>query len=209
MWKELIAEIGKFKVYQVDGSYIRKNIDADFTNFGQHFRFSFIKEDEFYIDKEGLPQELPFYLTHLLKEYELMKNGMSYENAIDIADKYEIVERHKSKKYKEAPKNYPEQVKKVKLEKIMSFDDIDVWKVDDELVRDLFYDDFTEGGNGKVYKWMPEKEIWISKSVSENEIPYIITHEFVEMFLMEKGWSYEDAHIVALKYEWKKGTSEL
>ena len=43
---KLINKIGDFEIYLVDGSVIRKNIDPDFTNFGQHYRFDFIPEKE-------------------------------------------------------------------------------------------------------------------------------------------------------------------
>ena len=32
-------EIAEFKVYIVDGKFIREKIDEEFTNFGQHYRF--------------------------------------------------------------------------------------------------------------------------------------------------------------------------
>jgi hypothetical protein len=45
------------QIWLVDGEYVRKNIDEEFTNFGQHYRFSYIPMDEFWIDQEAHDQE--------------------------------------------------------------------------------------------------------------------------------------------------------
>jgi hypothetical protein len=48
-----MEERGDFKIWIVDGSYIRGHIDEEFTNFGQHFRFPYIPEDELWLDREA------------------------------------------------------------------------------------------------------------------------------------------------------------
>ena len=200
----LIIKIGKFKVYKVDGNYIRAHLEPNFTNFGQYYRFpKLIPKYEFFIDQEGFPAELGFYLTHLITEFRAMESGMSYDKALDLADKYEEVERHKSKKYKNAPKSYPEQIKKIQKKKIYTFRGIDVYLIDDDLVRDLYRVEFTEGGHDKIYKFIPKNTVWISSSVNKKEIPFLIIHEIVEKFLMDKGMSYNKAHIIATKKEWE------
>jgi hypothetical protein len=42
---EKIDERGKLQVWIVDGSYIRGNIDEEFTNFGQHYGFPYVPEN--------------------------------------------------------------------------------------------------------------------------------------------------------------------
>ena len=39
---EKIDQRGDLLVWIVDGSYIRGHIDEEFTNFGQHYRFTYI-----------------------------------------------------------------------------------------------------------------------------------------------------------------------
>lgn len=200
---KLLGIIGGLKVYRVDGDLVRENIDKDFTNFGQHYRFKFIPDDELWLDGEGLPNELPFFLTHLLVENWAMKMGMSYDKALALADKEEKAVRYKSDKYKEAPTSHPEQIKKIQLKKILTFKGIDIYDIDDELVRDLYRIDFTEGGHDKVYSFIPKNTIWISQDLDFQEKIYTIIHEYTERFLMVRGMSYNRAHIIALRFEWQ------
>lgn len=42
---EKVDKRGNLEVWIVDGSYIRSHIDAEFTNFGQHYSFPFIPKN--------------------------------------------------------------------------------------------------------------------------------------------------------------------
>ena len=44
---------GDYQVWIVDGAYIRGHIDEEFTNFGQHYRFPYIPENELWLDREA------------------------------------------------------------------------------------------------------------------------------------------------------------
>lgn len=90
-----IETVSKFDVFFVDGSYIRENIDEEFTNFGQHFRFRFIPVDEFWIDFERTLGEEKFFIDHMLIENRLMSRGLSYNKALKAADRKENAERRK------------------------------------------------------------------------------------------------------------------
>lgn len=206
--KKLLNKIGFIEVWSVDGKYIRKDIDPEFTNFGQHWRFDFIPKNELWIDV-GDSNETDFYITHLLIERKLMEQGVKYEDALEIADRSERADRFKSKKFKKAPKDYSKQIKKVKTKKIATFEDVSVWLVDGELVRDLFFIDFTEGGHDKVYNFIPEGEIWIDNDVLKSERLYIMIHELIERRLMSDGKDYNSAHNKATKIEWLvRGTDD-
>jgi len=54
---EKIGQRGDITVWSVDGIYVRRNLDEEFTNFGQHYRFECIPENEFWIDIEASPDE--------------------------------------------------------------------------------------------------------------------------------------------------------
>ena len=56
-----LEEVDGFKVWEVDGKYIRDNTDREFTNFGQHFRFHLFQKHEFWIDHEAHPERQSFY----------------------------------------------------------------------------------------------------------------------------------------------------
>jgi hypothetical protein len=83
-------------------------------------------------------------------------------------------------------------------------DDIEVWLVNGEIVRDLFKTDFIEGGNGEVYKWIPRQEIWIEKNLEDVETNLTILHEYIESTLMRyKKFNYDKAHVIACKVDFK------
>mgnify|MGYP001636589405 CR=1 FL=1 len=89
----MIVTVSKFRVWLVDGRFIRTRIDEEFTNFGQHFRFRFIPRNEFWIDHLHAPGEEHFYIDHLLVENRLMAGGADYDRALALADRAEIKER--------------------------------------------------------------------------------------------------------------------
>jgi hypothetical protein len=71
-----VGHRGRISIWIVDGTYVRTHIDEEFTNYGQHYRFPNIPEDEFWLDKEGKPDEQKFFIDHLLVEHRLMARGM-------------------------------------------------------------------------------------------------------------------------------------
>jgi hypothetical protein len=193
-----ICDIENFSVWFVDGQYIRTKIDEEFTNFGQHYRFNFIPDNEFWIDRMAGKGEEKFYIDHLLVEQRLMASGKNYSQAIEVADKIEKRERTKEIIIKRGleyldKKHLVKKVKK-KLVKEYSNSKVKVWIVDGELVRSLFFIDFTEGGHDKVYKFVPEGEIWIDNDISVKERNFVLLHEAHERNLMSQGQKYPEAH---------------
>ena len=87
---------GDYQVWIVDGAYVRGHIDEEFTNFGQHYRYPYIPEKEFWIDKEAEHDERAFFIEHLLVEHDLMAKGASYGDAITQADRVERKERRRA-----------------------------------------------------------------------------------------------------------------
>ena len=78
--------------------------------------------------------------------------------------------------------------------KKFSSDKCKVWIVRRELVRALFYTDFTRGGHGFVYDFVLKGEVWIDDDLYRKEIPFVLIHELHERELMSKGMKYEQAH---------------
>jgi|SRR3989344_7602819 len=187
------CKISVFNVFIVDGNYIRKNINEEFTNFGQSYRFNFIPKNEFWIDKESTPGEEKYFIDHLLVEHRLMKEGMSYKKAIEKADLVEKRERNKYEHLNNIKKrNIIKNIHKKKLKQYSK--NVSVWIINGKLVRDLYCIDFTEGGHDKVYHFIPEKEIWIDDDISPKERKFILIHELHERYLMSKGLNYDKAH---------------
>jgi hypothetical protein len=183
---QLYKTIDGFDVYVVDGAYIRKNMNDQFTNFGQHYRFpSMIPTYEFWIDRENggkRGEEAEYFIPHMKKEWELMRNGTMYPRAITEADEVEHDLRNQDES---------SQYKIRELEKI---GDIAVWLVNGKKIRDDCYIDFTEGGHDLVYDWIPKNEIWLDDDISKEERPYILDHEYEERCRMARGMPYNHAH---------------
>src|SRR5450756_2429064 len=145
---------GDYQVWIVDGAYIRGHIDEEFTNFGQHYRYSYIPVKEFWIDKEAEHDERRFFIDHLLVEHDLMAKGATYADAITQADHVERKERRRAgdvRKIENQGNRLPDASKVheslwKKLE-----NGISVWIVNGRLVRSAFDIDFTAGGHDHVY----------------------------------------------------------
>lgn len=179
------GEIAHFKIYLVDGKYIRTYLDEEFTNFGQHYRFRFIPKDEFWIDQEHHHgNEIHYYLDHLLLENRLMAKKMGYDQALAKADAIERKERRKSRLLQQFGNDLLPHLHEHLFKKYSS--QVQVWMVNGELVRDKFFIDFTEGGHDLVYHFIPEKEIWIDSDLSLQEVKFVLLHELHERNLMAK-----------------------
>lgn len=199
-----VGERGRIGIWIVDGTYVRTHIDEEFTNYGQHYAFTFIPKEEFWIDREGKPDELKFFVHHLLIEHRLMARGVPYDDALEAADKAELAERKKSGDVQKLTqgKSLPDAKKvHVRLWKKLE-SPVSVWIVDGRLVRSVFDVDFTEGGHDYVYEFVPENEVWIDNDLEEAERPFVLLHELHERNLMAKGWDYDRAHEDSSKLEY-------
>jgi hypothetical protein len=197
---------GDFQVWIVEGAYIRGHMDEEFTNFGQHYRYPYIPDLEFWIDKEAEHDERSFFIDHLLVEHELMKKGMSYGDALTRADVAERKERRRAGDVRKVthqgqtlpdPMTVEERLWK-KLE-----NGISVWIVNGRLVRSAYDIDFTEGGHDHVYEFVPTGEIWIDDAIEENERGFVLLHELHERNRMEKGMPYSQAHAESSRLEFR------
>ena len=199
---EKIGQRGDVAVWSVDGIYVRRNLDEEFTNFGQHYRFECIPENEFWIDRESILDEQQFYIDHLLMEYHLMKKGVPYVKALEFADRKERSERKKVDRISSDQLKGEVSPTIVHLQVLAKTYDVTIWLVNGRLVRDWFDIDFTEGGHDLVYKFVPKGEVWIDNDVEPEERSYILLHELHERNLMKKGLSYNEAHADSSQLEY-------
>jgi hypothetical protein len=202
----MVEERGNLKVWVVDGSYVRGHIDEEFTNFGQHFRFAYIPENELWLDQEAEHDERQFFIDHLLVEHRLMKAGRPYAEAIVEADRQERKERRRAGDVRKATGSgavLPSgQSMHEKLWKMLE-SAVTVWIVNGRLVRSTFDIDFTEGGHDKVYEFVPSDEVWIDDAIIEQERGYILLHELHERNRMSTGWPYSQAHAESSRMEYR------
>lgn len=72
------------RVY-VKGSIIRKYFDPDFIFGGHHYVYSYIPQNEIWLDVTVDPEEIPFVYLHEKIERDLMKEGKNYDQGHEIA----------------------------------------------------------------------------------------------------------------------------
>jgi hypothetical protein len=81
---------------------------------------------------------------------------------------------------------------------------IDVWVIDGNVVRSYYKTDYTEGGHGCVYPWVPKREIWIERALDPAKLSFIVAHVYTEHRLMrDEGIEYDPAHEICSKVEFK------
>ena len=196
--------LGDHQVWIVDGAYIRGHIDEEFTNFGQHYRYPYIPENEFWIDQEGDPDERAFFIEHLMVEHDLMARGKTYAEAIVAGDKVERRERRRAGDVRKLPhdgKVLPDAAGVHEhLWKELE-NGVKVWIVSGRLVRSAFDIDFTAGGHDHVYEFVPEGEVWIDDDIEEKERGLVLLHELHERNRMAAGMPYSKAHAESSRLE--------
>jgi hypothetical protein len=196
---------GEYQVWLVDGAYIRGHIDEEFTNFGQHYRYPYIPDKEFWIDQEAGHDERTFFIDHLLVEHDLMLKGASYADALMQADRIERRERRRAgdvRKLTLQGKTLPDGVSvHERLWKKLE-NGVSVWIINGRMVRSGFDIDFTAGGHDHVYEFVPEGEIWIDDAIEQKERGFVLLHELHERNRMATGESYSTAHNESSRLEY-------
>lgn len=195
---------GDIQVWIVDGAYVRGHIDEEFTNFGQHYRYSYIPVHEFWIDREAADNERIFFIDHLLVEHALMAKGAPYGEALARADLAERRERRRAGDVRKvAPDGLPDPgvVRRLLWKKLEN--GVSVWIVSGRLVRSAFDIDFTAGGHDHVYEFVPTGEVWIDDDIEEAERGFVLLHELHERNRMAAGMPYGQAHAESSRIEFR------
>lgn len=198
-----LSRRGPLSIWLVDGAYIRKNINDEFSNFGHHYSTPEIPKREIWLDKETDPDEQRFFTHHALVERRLMLRGKTYDEARHQANKEERQMRANSGDLRKVQtgKGLPDPKKfHVDLWKTMP-NGVQVWFVKGRLVRSVYDIEFTEGGHEHVYEYIPRGEVWIDDDIHEYERGFILFHELYERNLMANGMDYDTAHDMASKKE--------
>lgn len=195
------AMMGKYHITYIDSNEFRNKslLSVEFCTAAVHDDFPrHIKKNEIWIDDSIKLKEIPAILKGLSVRLSKIENGESnsYEKAI-------AAERKKRNRHKE----------KLKKKKHMTIKDysgkIEVYLVSGKAVRDNYKTDFSQGGHGYVYDWIPKNEIWIEDEEKDEMAP-ILAHEYIEMVLMkESGWRYSKAHEMASDIEQKLRNKNL
>ncbi|MFL5245360.1 MAG: hypothetical protein ACJ8FY_24965 [Gemmataceae bacterium] len=208
--KQLVLRHADYTVYAVNGLAVRNvaQPDEEFGNFATQDDFSdLIPKGEIWISQKLAPKEGVFFIADALTQLMLQADGVKPDKAYDeglnverlLREKLNGVEFRDGKPHKQVPKE-------IYLEPYLTIPDpkgpVDAWIVDGNLVRSYYKTDYTEGGHGYVYPWVPKGEIWIEDGVDRRERPYILTHEYLERRLMrDAGLGYDHAHEICSTVE--------
>jgi hypothetical protein len=192
--RKRIAILGDLEIWDVDGPEIRRDHEIEFTNFAHHYRFpKLVPEAEIWLDHEANRNETMFFLAHCIVEREEMRRGKGYSAAHRVANEIERVIRRK------AGDSENQEIPKRLL--ATTHDGTKIYRVGGREVRSSVDIDFTEGGHGKVYKYIPDDEVWVDDDLVEEDIPFVLLHELLERKNMEKGMEYDEAHKISSKLE--------
>lgn len=190
-------------IWVVDGVYIRTNIDIEFDNYGQWWDFTYIPKKEAWLDRETEPDEWSFFLTRMETERRLLDQHLAQRLVWPKARRAEKALRREQGDLRQLGHNArpdPRLTHRRRWKKLRS--GVTVWIVNGRLVRSGFDLDFTAGGHDLVYsRFVPQREVWIDDDAAEGERPFILIHELRERDLMSKGWSYNNAHDSANRFE--------
>src|SRR5437588_4114379 len=213
--KQFVATHEGWNVYSVDTSSIR-NIaqpDEEFTSFATRNEFpDLIPRGEIWIGEKNLDKEGIFFIANALTRLKELENGWSDDKAYTAGLNVERSLREKltglkfrhGKPHKRVPREV--YVKPYSTLPDPKFP-VEIWLVDGNVVRSLYKTDYAEGGHGYVYRWVPKEQIWVEKDLDRWELPFIVSHEYIELRLMrDEGIEYDEAHEICSKVEFKLRT---
>ncbi len=185
---------GGAAVWVIDGAYVRRWLDPDFTNFGHHLRYPCVPEGEFWIDVEQSPGETEFFIRNMQVDVRLLRRRVPRRLARLFAERAELNMRLKSRRFRRLKRVMTEgqRLDRVRRKLIARHGRrLKLWLVDGMLVRTWYRIPFTQGGHDLVYKFVPKNEVWIDDDLTPAERPLVILHELHERALMARGVGYD------------------
>jgi hypothetical protein len=209
--KKRVLTHAEYTVYSVNGFAVRNAAqpDEEFGNFATKDEFAnLIPKGEIWISEKLAPKEGVFFIANALTQMARQAAGateQAYDDGLEVEralrEKINGIAFRDGKPHKQVPAD-------IYLEQYVRLPDpqgaVEVWLVDGNLVRSYYKTDYTEGGHGYVYPWVPRPQIWIEDGVDRREVPYIVCHEYIERRLMRDAkLDYDTAHTICSKVEFK------
>ena len=212
-------DIGTFRGYELSAvdDFAVRNVsrpDEEFPRFAVHEDFpDMIGEKEVWIAERLLDDEGIFLMANALARFRAEADGAESESAktTGMNVERELRRRLTGEKYRAGRphKRVPPRLYEAEYVTIPDPElPVHVWRVDGCLVRDWYMTQYVEGGHFVVFPWVPRGEIWVERSLDERELPFIVTHEYLEMRLMrDAGLEYDKAHPICsqVEYQLRKG----
>jgi hypothetical protein len=208
--KKRVLTHTEYTVYSVNALAVRNAAkpDEEFGNFAMRDDFpDLIPLGEIWISEKLAVKEGVFFIANALTQMHRQADGLSPEKAYDeglkmeqlLREKLNGVEFRDGKPHRQVPRE-------IYLSHYLTVPDplgaVQVWIVDGNLARSYYKTDYTEGGHGYVYPWVPKDEIWIEDGVDHRELTYITAHEYLERRLLrDAGLCYDRAHEICSTVE--------
>lgn len=215
--KRFIIRHENYAIYSVNALAVRDatQSDEEFGNFATHEQFPrLIPKGQIWIADKSIQKEGLFYIANVLARMKEQDKGTPEDQAYTAGLNVERLLREKLLGLKfRAGRPHKRIPSQLYIEHYLTLPDaefpIDVWLVDGNLVRTWYKTDYVEGGHGYVYRWCPKDEIWIEEDVERGEIPFLISHEYLELRLMrDKKLEYDKAHEICSRVEFKLRLNE-
>ena len=210
--KRRILSHADYTVYAVNGLAVRNAArpDEEFGNYATQDEFpDLIPKGEIWISEKIAAREGVFFIANALarlSRYAAGATDRAEEDGLDVErvlrEKINGIAFRDGKPHARVPAE-------VYLDRYAELPDpkgppVEVWLVDGNVVRSYYKTDYTEGGHGVVYPWVPETQIWIEDGVDHRELPFIVTHEYIERRLMrDEKLDYDTAHPICSKVEFE------
>jgi len=212
--KRMLAH-ADYTAYTVNGLAVRNASQADeeFGNFATHDEFpDVIEQNEVWVSEKLAPKEGVFFLANTLTYLARQAAGatdQAYDDGIAVErvlrERINGIEFRDGRPHKQVPDL-------IYLGEYITLPDpkgpVVVRLVDGNLARSYYKTDYTQGGHGYVYPWVPKPQIWVENGVDHREIHFIVCHEYLERRLMrDKGLGYDHGHEIAshLEFDLRKG----
>jgi hypothetical protein len=201
-------------IYTVNGLAVRNanQQDEEFGNFATHDEFpDCIGEREVWMSEKLADREGVFFAANALTYLAKIQSApnAAYDAGIEaeraLREAINGLEFRDGKPHKTVPAE-------LYLGEYITIPDpkgpVSVRLVDGNLARSYYKTDYTQGGHGFVYPWVPKPQIWIEDGTDHRELPFIVCHEYLERRLMrDGGLQYDRAHEIAssLEFDLRKG----
>ena len=207
--KKCVLRHTDFTVYSVNGFAVRDfaKPNEEFGNFATRAEFpNLIPKNEIWISEKIAAREGVFFIANALTQCKREAEGAkhkAYDDGIAVErllrTKLTGIDFRDGKPHAEVPQAIYQQ-EYIRLPDPKG--PVVVSIVDGNLVRSYYKTDYTEGGHGYVYPWVPRPEIWIDDGVDRREVPFIVCHEYLERRLMrDRKIEYDTAHEIASRLE--------
>jgi hypothetical protein len=207
--KKPLLTHAEYAAYTVNALAVRNvaRPDEEFGNYATHGEFpDLIPEGEVWISEKIAPREGVFFLANALTRLAREAAGAT-DRAYDEALEVERIlrERVTGLAFRDG-KPHERVPDELYLGEYITVPDpqgpVTVWHIRGELARNYYKTDYTQGGHGYVYPWVPRQEIWVEDGVDRREIHFIVCHEYLERRLMrDAGLRYDRAHEICSQVE--------